>query len=51
MLVKVLQHVGGCGVDIGGRPLLTSCLGVALKALAVPADRRRLSGCEGVAEQ
>ena len=51
MLVKVLQHVGGCGVDIGGRPLLTSCLGVALKALALPAERRRLSGCEGMAEQ
>jgi hypothetical protein len=24
VLVKVLQHVGACGVDVGGRPLLTS---------------------------
>lgn len=24
VLVKVLLHVGGCGVDIGSRPLLTS---------------------------
>jgi hypothetical protein len=47
MLVKVLQHVGGCGAKRRWSAAVDECLGVALKALkalAAPADRRRLSG-------